>query len=84
MIYELLLTVVAFNLLLLYNIRSVRWYWWIRAANVVGLAFFVNCDINLLVRGMPISGGFGLLCCYALAILLALDICQELDNREGR
>jgi hypothetical protein len=82
--YELLLSTVAFMLLWINNIESVRWYWWIKASSIVGLAVFVNGDIDRIARGMPIAGGFGLLCCYTLAVLLALDICQELDNRETR
>jgi len=82
--YEFLLSTVAFIFLMLYNIQSVKWYWWIRALNIIGLAFLASEHIDMLTRGMPIGGGFGLLCCYVLEILLALDICQELDNRETR
>jgi hypothetical protein len=82
--YELSLSVVAYTLLMLHCIESVRWFWWIKAASIVGLAIFINEGIDRIIRGMPLGGGLGLLFCYALAVLLALDICQELDTRETR
>jgi hypothetical protein len=48
--YELLLSVVANILLMLYIIKSVRWFWWIKAANLVGLAIFANEHIDNEVR----------------------------------